>query len=114
MITGEARNYGPTMRMSSARLAMMYAALVTVLTSVLLVSVYLVTRNALEREIAAVVRAELADLSDDMRLGGLPQVAATLRLRVDSWGRTGAVFLMADEEFRPVAGNLSSWPRGVE
>jgi signal transduction histidine kinase len=24
------------------------------------------------------------------------------------------VFLMADEDFRPVAGNLSSWPRGVE
>ncbi len=99
------------MRMSSARLAMLYAALVTVLTSILLLSVYLVTRNALEREIAAVVRAELADLSDDLRLGGLPQVAATLRLRADSWGRTGAVFLMADSSFRPVAGNLSAWPR---
>lgn len=99
------------MRISSARLAMLYAALVTVLTSILLLSVYLVTRNALEREISAVVRAELADLSDDLRLGGLPQVAATLRLRADSWGRTGAVFLMADSAFRPVAGNLSAWPR---
>jgi signal transduction histidine kinase len=99
------------MRMSSARLAMLYAALVTVLTSILLLSVYLVTRNALEREISAVVRAELADLSDDLRLGGLPQVAATLRLRADSWGRTGAVFLMADSAFRPIAGNLSAWPR---
>jgi signal transduction histidine kinase len=101
------------MRMSSARLAMLYAALVTVLTSILLLSVYLVTRNALEREISAVVRAELADLSDDLRLGGLPQVAATLRLRADSWGRTGAVFLMADATFRPVAGNLSAWPRDL-
>jgi signal transduction histidine kinase len=101
------------MRLSSARLAMLYAALVTVLTSILLASVYLVTRNALEREIAAVVRAELADLSDDLRLGGLPQVAATLRLRADSWGRTGAVFLMADASFQPVAGNLSAWPRDV-
>jgi len=110
----EARAAGPTMRLSSARLAMLYAALVTVLTSLLLISVYLVTRNALEREIAAVVRAELADLSDDLRLGGLPQVAATLRLRADSWGRTGAVFLMADAGFRPVAGNLSAWPRDIE
>jgi signal transduction histidine kinase len=84
-----------------------------VLTSILLASVYLVTRNALEREIAAVVRAELADLSDDLRLGGVPQVAATLRLRADSWGRTGAVFLMADSSFRPVAGNLSAWPRDI-
>lgn len=107
------RMAGPAMRMSSARLAVLYAALVTVLTSILLVSVYLVTRNALEREISAVVRAELADLADDLRLGGLPQVAATLRLRADSWGRTGAVFLMADANLRPIAGNLSAWPRDL-
>jgi signal transduction histidine kinase len=99
-----------TMRMSSARLALFYAALVTVLTSALLLTVYLLTRSALEREIAAVVRAEVDDLSDDLRLGGIAQVAATLRLRADSWGRTGAVFLLADEQFRPVAGNLTEWP----
>ena len=55
--------------MSSARLALVYAALVTVLTSALLLAVYLLTRSALEREIAAVVRAEVDDLSDDLRLG---------------------------------------------
>ena len=100
-------------RMSSARLALLYTALVTILTSVLLGTVYLLTRSALEREIAAVVRAEVDDLTDDLRLGGLERVAATLRLRADSWGRTGAVFLLADAQFRPVAGNLSAWPRDV-
>src|SRR6185369_8152937 len=75
--------------------------------------VYLLTRSALEREIAAVVRAEVDDLSDDLRLGGVAQVAATLRLRADSWGRTGAVFLLADQNFRPVAGNLTAWPREI-
>ena len=99
--------------MSSARLALVYAALVTVFTSALLLTVYLLTRSALEREIAAVVRAEVEDLSDDLRLGGIAQVAATLRLRADSWGRTGAVFLLADEQFRPVAGNLTAWPREI-
>jgi signal transduction histidine kinase len=102
------------MRMSSSRLALFYTALVTVLTSVLLATVYLFTRSALEREIAAVVRAEVEDLADDLRLGGVERVAATLRLRVDSWGRTGAVFLLADERFQPVAGNLSEWPRDIE
>jgi signal transduction histidine kinase len=101
------------MRMSSARLALVYTALVTVLTSVLLGTVYLLTRNALEREIGAVVRAEVDDLSDDLRLGGVERVAQTLRLRADSWGRTGAVFLLADAQYRPVAGNLSAWPRDV-
>ena len=99
------------MRMSSARLALVYTALVTILTSVLLGTVYLLTRSALEREISAVVRAEVEDLSDDLRLGGVEQVAATLRLRADGWGRTGAVFLLADQDFKPVAGNLSEWPR---
>jgi signal transduction histidine kinase len=104
---------GGTLRLSSARLALLYAALVTVLTSVLLLSVYLVTRGALQREINAVVRAEVNDLSDDLRLGGIPRVAATLHLRADSWGRTGAVFLLADANFRPVAGNLTAWPRDI-
>jgi signal transduction histidine kinase len=102
------------MRMSSARLAMLFAALVAVLTGLLLLTVYLFTRNALEREIAAVVRAELDDLSGELRFGGLPRVAATLRQRADSWGRTGAVFLLADAQQRPVAGNLTAWPRKVE
>ena len=102
------------MRMSSARLALFYTALVTVLTSVLLVTVYVLTRSALEREIVAVVHAEVEDLADDLRLGGVERVAATLRLRTDSWGRTGAVFLLADEYFQPVAGNLSEWPRDIK
>ena len=109
----EPRHPGGTLRLSSARLALLYAVLVTVFTSSVLLSVYLLTRNALEREISAVVRAEVDDLSDDLRLGGIAQVAATLRLRADSWGRTGAVFLLADPHFRPLAGNLTAWPRDV-
>ena len=101
------------MRMSSARLALVYTALVTVLTSVLLGTVYLLTRTALEREIDTVIRTEVEDLSDDLRLGGVEQVAATLRLRADSWGRTGAVFLLADGDFHSVAGNLSEWPQDI-
>ncbi len=103
----------PGMRLSSARLALFYTALVTVLTSLLLATVYLLTRSALEREIAAVVHAEVEDLADDLRLGGVERVAAALRLRADSWGRTGAVFLLADRQFRPVAGNLSAWPHNA-
>src|SRR6186713_1043466 len=101
------------MRLSSSRLALLYTALVTVLTSALLGTVYLLTRNALEREIAAVVRAETEDLTDDLRLGGVSQVAATLRLRSDSWGRTGTVFLLADQNLKRIAGNLTEWPRDV-
>src|SRR3954470_22809995 len=104
---------GPLMRMSSSRLALFYTALMAVLTSALLVFVYLLTRSVLEREIAMVIRAEVEDLADDLRLGGVERVAQTLRLRVDSWGRTGAAFLLADAPLHTVAGNLSEWPRDV-
>jgi signal transduction histidine kinase len=104
---------GRGLKLSSARLALVYVALVVVLVSLLLGTVYLLTRNALEREIAAVVRAEAEDLADDLRKGGVDAVAAALRLRKDSWGRQGAVFLLADARLRPVSGNLSDWPRGV-
>ncbi|HTU68571.1 MAG TPA: HAMP domain-containing sensor histidine kinase [Steroidobacteraceae bacterium] len=104
---------GGRLRLSSSRLALLYTALITVLTSALLGTVYLLTRNALEREIGAVVRAEVEDLSDDLRLGGVDQVAATLKLRSDSWGRTGAVFLLTNEKLERIAGNLTEWPRDV-
>ncbi len=104
---------GPALRLSSSRLALLYMSLVTVLTAGLLLTVYLLTRSALEREIAAVILAESEDLGDELRLGGVPRVAATLQQRADAWGRTGAVFLLADASFRPVAGNLSAWPRDM-
>lgn len=104
---------GSRLRLSSSRLALLYTVLITVLTSALLGTVYLLTRNALEREIAAVIRAEVEDLSDDLSLGGVDQVAATLRLRSDSWGRTGAVFLLANEKLERIAGNLTEWPADV-
>jgi signal transduction histidine kinase len=112
-MSGDAAARGGRIRLSSARLALLYTALITVLTSALLGTVYLLTRNALEREIATVVRAEVDDLQDDLRLGGVDQVAATLRLRSDSWGRTGAVFLLADHNLERIAGNLTEWPRDV-
>src|ERR1044071_10142629 len=97
---GEIAPRGGRMRLSSARLALLYTALITGLTSALLGTVYLLTRNALEREIATVVRSEVEDLSDDLRLGGVDQVAATLELRSDSWGRTGAGVVRGDPELR--------------
>jgi signal transduction histidine kinase len=108
-----AEDGGRLMRVSSSRLALLYTALMTLITGALLTTVYLLTRSALERETALVIHAEMTDLADDLRLGGLPRAVATLQLRVDSWGRTGAVFLLADSRFRRVAGNLSEWPRDV-
>jgi signal transduction histidine kinase len=101
------------LRSAPARLALAYGTVVALTVSVLLGTVYLLTRNVLERDIKAIVAAEVEDLADDQRFGGIEQVVETLRRRTDSWGRSGAVFLLADSSLHSLAGNLSAWPSDV-
>ena len=46
--------------------------------------------------------------------GGLLQLVDTLHRRADKWGRTGAVYLLADPNGNPIAGNIARWPNGFE
>jgi signal transduction histidine kinase len=101
------------LRSSPARLAVAYSLLVTVLVSALLGTVYLLTRGVLERDIRTILTAEVEDLSDDFAAGGAPQLIRTLKSRTDSWGRIGAVYLLADASLQPLAGNLTAWPSDV-
>lgn len=102
-----------TFRSSAARLAFVYGAVVLLLVVALQGGVFLLTRNALQREIQAIVSAELDDLAEDYRAGGILRLAAVLRSQNDSWGRSGAVYLLTDARLRPLAGNLAAWPEDV-
>jgi len=100
-------------RSSSARLALTYGAVVLLLGIALQGTVFLLTRGALRNEIRTIVSAELDDLAQDFNNGGIDALVSVLRSRTDSWGRTGAVYLLTDEELRPIAGNLTAWPPDV-
>jgi signal transduction histidine kinase len=100
-------------RSSAARLAFVYGTVVLLLVIALQGTVFLLTRSALQREIHAIVSAELEDLAEDYRDGGTASLVAVLRAHTDSWGRTGAVYLLTDEALRPLAGNLTAWPEDV-
>lgn len=100
-------------RSLTARLTLAYGVLVLLLVVLLQGAVFLLTRNALEGEVRRVINAELDELSRDYAAGGLGELVFVLRSRSDSWGRTGAVYLLTDPSLRPMAGNLTAWPRDV-
>lgn len=102
-----------TFRLSSARLTWLYVLVFAAGITVLLTSVYILTARVLDREVDAVIQAEVNGLIDDYRSGGLLQLIATLNHRADSWGRSGAVYLLANTDGGRIAGNVASWPTHI-
>jgi signal transduction histidine kinase len=101
------------LRSSAARLTLVYGVLVLLLVIALQGTVWLLTRNALEREVQRVIAAELDKLGQDYNKSGVGELVWVLRSRSDNWVRTGAVYLLTDPRMSPMAGNLSAWPRDV-
>lgn len=97
-------------RLSSARLTSLYVLIFAAGIAILLAAVYVLTARVLDREVDAVIQAEVNGLIDDYRGGGLLQLIATLNLRADSWGRSGAVYLLANADGSRIAGNVAAWP----
>ena len=96
--------------LSPARLAALYVVIFAVSVGAIVGSMYVLTQRVLLRETDNVINAELEGLKDDYRLGGLQRLIDSLDLRADSWGRTGAVYLLVDRQMKRVAGNIGQWP----
>lgn len=101
-------------RLSTARLTTLYVVIFAAGITALLTSVYVLTARVLDREVDAVIQAEVNGLIDDYREGGVLQLIATLRGRADSWGRSGAVYLLVDSQGRRIAGNIAGWPMQID
>lgn len=95
---------------SAHRLAAVYVCLCALCVGGLLWVGFLFTARALQREVDLVITTELDGLRDDYDAGGLSRLVEALNRRTDSWGRTGAVYLLLDPSNRKIAGNLSGWP----
>src|SRR5579884_2758678 len=98
------------LRTSAFRLAMGYGLIFTLGVSALLGSIYLLTKTILDDEIDAVISAELEGLVDEYHRGGLSALGDELSWRIDSWSRTGAVYLLVDGNLVKEGGNLANWP----
>jgi signal transduction histidine kinase len=83
---------------------------VTIGVSALLLSVYLLTQRAMERQVDLVVETEIESLREDYRSGGRKRLIEVLDRRTDDWGRLGAAYLLIDKQGAVLAGNLPAWP----
>ncbi len=109
------RNARSWLRSAAARLTLTYGVIVLLLVIGLQGTVWWLTRNALDREVQRVMNAELVKLEQVYaKNGSIGDVAWALRERSDSWGRTGAVYLLVDRNMTRVEGNLTAWPLDVE
>ncbi|WP_240336663.1 HAMP domain-containing sensor histidine kinase [Tropicibacter sp. Alg240-R139] len=86
----------------------------TLLTALVLGLVYVTANRTIENETRSVVTAELAGLRDEYeRLGTIGLMVAIDR-RVQDAADRDALYLLTDAQGNVLAGNLASWPDGIE
>jgi signal transduction histidine kinase len=92
------------------RLSVGYTLLVALAVSVTLGSAYLLTESLITDEVDLIIDTELKSLEEKFARSGLPGVTDEINLRIDSWGRIGAVYMLADSSFERISGNVTHWP----
>ena len=95
---------------SAFRMSVGYTLLVTLAVGVTLGSAYLLTESLISDEVDLIIDTELKSLEEKFARSGVPGVTDEINLRIDSWGRIGAVYMLADANFERVAGNVTHWP----
>ena len=92
------------------RLSVGYTLLVTLAVGVTLGSAYFLTESLITDEVDLIIDTELSSLEEKYARSGTPGVTDEINLRIDSWGRIGAVYMLADANFERIAGNVTDWP----
>jgi signal transduction histidine kinase len=92
------------------RLSVGYTLLVTLAVGVTLGSAYFLTESLITDEVDLIIDTEMKSLEDKYARAGVAGVTDEINLRIDSWGRIGAVYMLADANFERIAGNVTDWP----
>lgn len=104
-------NQRKLLRSSTFRLAMGYAALFAGSALIVLVFVYLSATTYMGRQADETIEAEITGLAERYRLTGLSGLTSSIRERLDRQPAGNSVYLLTDERYTPIVGNLSPWPR---
>ena len=92
------------------RIAVGYAVLFGVSVLALLVFIYVSTQGYMTRQMEAVIEAEVQGLAERYHIAGVRGLRALVRERLARNPASSSVYLLADPQFRVLAGNLSRWP----
>lgn len=99
-------------RTSAFRLTWLYLMLFGTSVLALLGFIYWTTVAVIERQTMETIEAEARGLADQYRQGGIGRLMGVVRQRADM--SKDDVYLLADADLRPIAGNLNNWPAGAE
>lgn len=95
---------------SVLRLSVIYVLVFSLATSLVVGLLYAYAVRALARETDEVIEAELQGLAEQYQAGGLAALEAVIDERVRMGGSSGDVYLLADPDRKPLAGNIATWP----
>lgn len=99
---------------SVVRLSAIYIAVFALTTSVLLASIFVITRSAIDSETDSVIQAELQGLAERYATLGLQGLAEVIRDRSQGPDQTRSVYLLVDRDWQPIVGNLAAWPASAD
>ena len=97
-------------RTTAFRLSIGYTLLVSVAVAITLGSAYLLTQSLITGEVDLIIDTEMKGLVARFNRAGLAGLTDEINVRIDSWGRVGAVYLLVDRHFQQIAGNVEQWP----
>jgi signal transduction histidine kinase len=98
------------LRSSTFRLALLYVALLTASVLILLGFIYWATAGYMSRQTDLTIEAEIKGLAEQYRRRGLKGLSVLLAERVARDPAGSNVYLLADQSFEPLVGNLDRWP----
>ena len=101
------------LKSSSFRLALLYMLMLCASVAVLLTFIYWSTAGFMDRQTDATIGAEIQGLAEQYRQRGLPGLSAVIRERIAQDPAGAGAYLLADQAFTPLIGNLDRWPAGL-
>lgn len=93
------------------RLALIYITLFGVSVLILLGFIYWSTARYMVHQTDATIETEIAGLAERYRIGGLAGLTGLITQRLSRKPGGLSVYLLTDNDYRPLIGNLDRWPR---
>ncbi len=101
------------LRSTSFRMAFLYMAIFAMSVLMLLAFIYWSTEGFLESQSKETINAEILGLSERYELLGLAGLIHIINERIANESSDFNIYLLADKEFTPLAGNLELWPKAT-
>ncbi|MFP4315928.1 MAG: ATP-binding protein [Desulfovibrionales bacterium] len=95
---------------SAFRLALLYMSLFGISVILLLGFIYWTTASFMERQTVETINAEIQGLAEQYTQLGLTGLIDVINQRVSRESTVGSFYLLTDDSFAPLVGNLKKWP----